>query len=121
MADHPVEAHEYLLRDMRERLDHLEAQVQDLMQWKAGSVERLNSISDNIATLKDLMERYTTKVEASLERFEKDIADRFTTIEKDIQELKGRPGRKWDDFVRTVTTVLVGLVVGYVFSKLQGG
>ena len=121
MAEHPVEAHEYLLSDMKKRIDDLEYQVADLMQWKAGSEERLKQISEAIVELKRIMENYTKEVKESSASIAKDVAGKFEAIDKDIQELRGRPGRKWDDLMRTLMTVAVGTILGYIFTVILKG
>lgn len=120
MAEHPIEAHEYLLSDLRSRLNFVEDQVHELIQWKAGSEERLKSISEAIVELKKIMENYTKDVKESLAKIAQEMTQRFETIESEVGELKGRSGRKWDDLVRTIMTVAVGALIGY-FMRTIGG
>jgi len=118
MAEHPVEAHEYLLSDLKKRLEYLEDEVQELIKWKAGSEERLRTISEMLAELKRILEGYTSEMKNAMADLVNKIDGRFGEIEKDIQDIKGRPGRRWDDLTRTLITVLVSGAVGYLISLL---
>lgn len=42
-------------------------------------------------------------------------------LEKDVQELKDKPAKRWDTLVTALITTTIGLIVGFIVGKLLGG
>ena len=121
MDEHPVAKHEFQLQDHEERISKLEEQMLDLLNFKAAMGEQSKTIFTVIGEIKILLEKYTTEMRQAMKDLGSNLNTRINKIEKDLEELKGRSGRKWDSVGQTVITVLISLVVGYIFAVITKG
>lgn len=120
-GEHPVEAHTYQLNDHERRLRDLEDQVQEMQIVLSASEEKTKTIFKVLDEVKVLLEKYTTEMRKAMMDLATAFNTRMDTLEKDVKELQGRPARKWDAMVQGAITAIVGLLVGYLWGKIQNG
>lgn len=120
-GEHPVEAHMYQLNDHERRIRELEEQVQDILVAQSASDEKTRTIFKVLDEVKVLLEKYTTEMRKAMLDLGIAFNTRMDTLEKDVKDLQGRSGRKWDTMVQGALTVLIGLVLGYFFALITGG
>lgn len=88
------------------RLTVVEARCESL----AGNVEALEKRQDALDSLTAAVAALSVKEE----RVEKDVKE----IKIDVKNLASKPATMWDKFVATLISVLVGGIVGYLFSSI---
>lgn len=120
-GEHPVEAHTYQLNDHERRLRDLEEQVQEMQIVLSASEEKTKTIFKVLDEVKALLEKYTTEMRKAMMDLATAFNTRMDTLEKDVKELQGRPARKWDAMVQGAITAIVGLLIGYLWGKIQNG
>jgi len=57
-------------------------------------------------------------IEEKMENLEKTIDKKFEAITKDINELKMKPAKRWDNLTNVLITLIVGAIFGIVLSQL---
>lgn len=120
-GEHPVEAHTYQLSDHERRLRDLEDQVQEMQIVLSASEEKTKTIFKVLDEVKVLLEKYTTEMRKAMMDLATAFNTRMDTLEKDVKELQGRSGRKWDSMIQGAITVIVGIIIGYFFTMLTTG
>jgi cell division protein FtsB len=40
------------------------------------------------------------------------------TLTSEVEELKDKPGERWDDLVNKVIAAIVGIIIGFIFSQI---
>lgn len=121
MADeHPVAKHEFQLQQLDGRVADLENQVQDLLNFRSATAEQAKTLFNTVAEIKEIISEYTKELKGAMESLAKQLNARMDELEKDMKDIKERPGRKWDDLMRTIGTVVVSLVMGYIFGVITG-
>ena len=109
--------HEFQLEDLGQRVSCLEDRMKDMEVYQSAAQEQSKTIFMVLDELKVMLTKYTTDMKEAMFVMSKNISERLDSMEKDVQELKGRNGRKWDQAMTTLFTVLVTAVVTYIFSK----
>lgn len=120
-GEHPVEAHTYQLNDHERRIRELEEQVQELRVAQSASDEKTRTIFKVLDEVKVLLEKYTTEMRKAMMDLSASFNMRMDTLEKDVKDLQGRSGRKWDSMIQGAITVIVGIIIGYFFTMLTTG
>ncbi len=93
-------------------LDH-ERRLTEAEQRSRSNTKRLDVVEKWQADFGDLIS--TVKVLADREaRVEKDVGE----IKETVQEIKAKPGKRWETVVEKVIFTAVGAVVAYIFVKL---
>lgn len=73
-----------------------------------------------LKNLEGMMENFRT-VQASMEKMEAIMQSTLVEIEKQgkrLERLESRDGEMWRKVVGHITTTVVGLVIGYMFTRL---
>lgn len=92
--------------DIEHRLTH----VEDLSKEHTHRLDDLEKRQDNLDELVS-----TVKVLAVREEnVESDVKE----IKKDVKELSGKPGKRWDALVSQIITLVVAAVVGFLLAKI---
>ena len=71
--------------------------------------KRQNDLADLVSTVKVLAEKEA--------RVEKDVGE----IKETVEEIKTKPGKKWEGFVEKVALTIVSLVIGFIAAKIGLG
>ena len=51
----------------------------------------------------------------------KNMNSSVSTLTSEVEELKEKPGKRWDSVVDKVIVTIAGLIIGYIFAKLGIG
>jgi len=96
-------------------LEH-EKRLTETEQRSKSNTKRLDTVEKWQADFSDLIS--TVKVLANREeRVEKDVGE----IKEAVQEIKAKPGKRWDGVVDKFIFAIVGAVVTYLLLKLGIG
>lgn len=117
-SEHPVEAHTYQLGDHERRIRELEDAVQAIQIQMSASDEKTKTIFKVLDEVKALLEKYTTEMRKAMMDLAASFNTRMDTLEKDVKDLQGRPGRKWDTAAQAVIVAIIGVIVGAIGSSL---
>jgi hypothetical protein len=109
--------HEFQLEDLGQRVSCLEERMKDMEVYQGAAKEQSKTIFMVLDELKMMLTKYTNDMKEAMFVMSKNISERLDNMEKDVQELKGRNGRKWDQAMMTLLTVLITAAVTYVFSR----
>lgn len=95
--------------------DHKEfrQQIQEMEKEDAKQKERFDRIMDNLAELK----ADTKQVNSQLTIFA-NKADNVDKLERDVEELKGKPGKTWEDVKSKALGWAVALVLAIIAAAL---
>lgn len=96
-------------------LDH-ERRLTEIESRSKSNTKRLDDMEKRQDNLDDLVG--TVKVLADREaRVEKDVGE----IKSSVNELKAKPGKRWDSLVDKIVLTLAAAVVGFILAKLGIG
>jgi predicted nucleic acid-binding Zn-ribbon protein len=96
-------------------LDH-ERRLTEVESRSKSNTKRLDDMEKRQDNLDDLVG--TVKVLADREaRVEKDVGE----IKSSVNELKAKPGKRWDSLVDKIVLTLAAAVVGFILAKLGIG
>lgn len=96
-------------------LDH-ERRLTEVESRSKSNTKRLDDMEKRQDNLDDLVG--TVKVLADREaRVEKDVGE----IKSSVNELKAKPGKRWDSLVDKIVLTLAAAVAGFILAKLGIG
>lgn len=82
-------------------------------QRSKSNSHRIDALERQMTTVNAL----TTSV-ALLEQKVDNIGEKVDSLCKDVKEIKGKPGQKWESLVSTVLKILVSAAVGFLLAKI---
>lgn len=104
----PCENHEEIIRRLSEhdtRLDSIEITMQKVQIGCAAKDEQIKTIFIILAEIKQMLKDYTVEMKLAI-----------TALAKDVETMKGRPGRFFDGAVTAAIAAIVGAVVMYAIK-----
>lgn len=91
-------------------IEHRLTQVEDMSKDNTRRLDDLERRQDNLDELVG-----TVKVLAVREEnVESDVKE----IKKDVKELAGKPGKRWDTLVSQIITIVVAAVLGFLLARI---
>ena len=95
-----------------------EDQLQKILENQARMDERINTLFEQVADLKNLTET-VQRLAITLER--QGVALQSTErkvdgVKADVDEIKAKPGKRWDSAVGTVIAVIITAIVTYALT-----
>ena len=96
-------------KDIEHRLTEVEGRSKSNAHRLEDLERRQDNLDDLVSTVKVLADREA--------RVEDDVSE----IKNDVKEMKDKPGKKWESFVEKVALTIVGLVLGYLATKIGLG
>ncbi len=100
--------------------EQLTAKVLELDERSIRHTEQLKSAFiriDELHALTDSVHRMATAMEVLMSA-QKSTEKKVDTLSRDMEEIKQKPARRWEDSVRTVIEIVLAAVVGYVLLKM---
>lgn len=94
-----------------------------IAQQLAAVEQRAKSNTHQIEDLKkrqDDLDRLVTAM-ATMEQKQTDMESDLKEIKTDVKALTDKPGKRWEQLVGTIITVLVGAVLGVLLAKVGIG
>ena len=121
-GEHPVEAHEFQLKEMSNRLALLEEQMQEMLTYKARSEVEVRTVFKVLDEVKGLLKEYTVEMKKAMA----DLAIQFTTklgqVEADVRSLKAEPGdraqKRWELVLSDIIKLCVAAFFGFAIKGL---
>ena len=74
---------------------------------------------DDVEKRQDNLDKLVVSVEA-LAIKEQNVENDVKEIKTDVKSLTNAPAKRWESFVTSLISVVLGAVVGYIFSQLKG-
>lgn len=66
------------------------------------------------------LEELTSTVKVLAVR-EENVENDVKEIKNDVKTLTGKPGQRWEKIIETITTIVVGALVGFFLAKIGLG
>lgn len=95
--------------DHEKRLTETESRSKSNTKRLDEMEKRQNDLADLVSTVKVLAEKEA--------RVEKDVGD----IKEAVEDIKSKPGKRWEGIVEKTITTLVGLLIGFLAAKIGLG
>lgn len=100
--------------------EELTTRVVDLEERVARHSEQIktcfNQITD-IKTMTECVHRLATSVE-TLALEQKSTKEKLDNLSDDVEEIKNKPARRWEEIVGKAIAALVGGLIGFALSKI---
>ena len=100
--------------------EELTKRVVDIDERLVRQEEHIKSITDrmnNIDTLTDSVHKMATSLEV-LTNTQKSTEKKLDGLSKDVEEIKEKPAKNWENTVRTVFELVLAAVVTFVLVKM---
>lgn len=81
------------------RLDKLEVQT-----------DSINELAQSVVKMAEAQKNQTEKIQ--------ELKDDVKSIDRKVENLESKPGKKWDKAVDYIICAILGLIVGYVFKGI---
>ena len=94
------------------QLDH-EKRISSLETSIKGAFSRMNHIEENQKILTDM----NANIKVIAERYT-ELNKKFDKVETDLEELKGKPGKRYEQLVSLIMTVIISGVLGAFIKSL---
>ena len=94
-----------LLREIREEQIAQREQIKTLFKQQA-DIKELTEIVHKLATSVQLMSQKQGNIE-----------DKLDSINGDVEEIKSKPAKRWDNVVTVIITAIVTAVITYALTK----
>jgi len=105
VGDHMPDQYETDLKDVQLSMTRLEAKFETLCE----SVSNLQKLSESVNKLATSVELQTQKLNAHDES--------IRTLKTDVQELKLKPAKRWDNVISILISVVVTALFTYALTK----
>lgn len=103
--------------------EELTSRVEDLGERVTRHTEQIKTAFNQISELKAISEsihKLATSVEL-LAHDQKDIGKKVDGLVEDVDEIKDKPGKRWDSVVGIVITVVVTAAVTFALARIGLG
>ena len=100
--------------------EELTKRVVDIDERLVRQEEHIKNITDrmnNIDTLTDSVHKMATSLEV-LTNTQKSTEKKLDGLSKDVEEIKEKPAKNWENTVRTVLELVLAAVVTFVLVKM---
>lgn len=95
-------------------------EIQQVREMLAAQKEQIKTLYARIAEQKTLTES-VHKLAITLERLtlaQKSTAEKVDDLTCDVEEIKNKPAKKWDNAVSLIMTVVITAVVTYALTRI---
>jgi len=91
-------------------IEHRLTQVEDETKNNTHRLDEMEKRQDDLDELVSTVKVLAVREEA----VESDVKE----IKRDVKELTGKPGKRWDSLVSQIITLVVAAVVGFLLAKI---
>jgi hypothetical protein len=94
--------------------------VSELKEWRGRAEEQHRSMERRIGNTEKIVEGLRTIAEAvntTGSRVDM-MGERVDKIATDVEEIKNRPAKRWEDILQKILLTAAGIVVGWLLKKL---
>ena len=117
-GDHPIEAHEFQIENLQDRVSDLEGQMQDLLSFKARSEIEVKTIFRVLEEVKAMLKEYTVEMKGALAELTLQFNTKMGKVEEDVNKLRREPGEvakiRWETMLREGLKYAIILGLGYL-------
>ena len=95
-------------------------EIQQVREMLAAQKEQIKTLYARIAEQKTLTES-VHKLAITLERLtlaQKSTAEKVDDLTCDVEEIKNKPAKKWDNAVSLIMTIVITAVVTYALTRI---
>jgi len=119
-GDHPIEAHEFQIENLQDRVSDLEGQMQDLLSFKARSETEVRTIFRVLEEVKAMLKEYTVEMKGALAELTLQFNTKMGKVEEDVNKLRREPGEvakiRWETMLREGLKYAIILGLGYLIG-----
>ena len=119
-GDHPIEAHEFQIENLQDRVSDLEGQMQDLLSFKARSEIEVKTIFRVLEEVKAMLKEYTVEMKGALAELTLQFNTKMGKVEEDVNKLRREPGEvakiRWETMLREGLKYAIILGLGYIIG-----
>lgn len=95
---------------MELKFEHRLTEVEERSKSNTKRIDELKERQDNFADL-------VSSVKVLAEREER-VEDDVKEIKNDVKSLTSKPGKRWDNLVNQIITILVAAIAGFILAKI---
>ena len=121
-GEHPVEAYEFQVENLQDRVSDLEGQMQDMLSFKAKSETEVMTIFKVLEEVKTMLKEYTVDMKGAIAELTMHFNTKMDRVESDMNKLRSEPGEtakaRWETML---TEGIKYAVIGFVGFLLAGG
>ena len=97
----------------------IDAKLEQIIYAQATIIQRLNDSDRRLGDLERLTESVNTLALTTrdLVNSQNSLSGCVATLRTDVDDLKSKPGRRWDGLMATVTTVAASAFITYLLTR----
>ena len=106
-----------MLASLRREVDGHEIRLRTVELVSAKREEQMRGLYENVGAIKELLAQQTQRLETMLDNFDKRIGETLKDMDIRLKNLEGADGKKWQQAVWVVFSLVVGAIVGTLFGR----
>ena len=119
-GEHPIEAHEFQIENLQDRVSDLEGQMQDLLSFKAKSETEVRTIFRVLEEVKAMLKEYTVEMKGAIAELTMHFNTKMDRVEADVNKLRREPGEtakvRWETMLREGIKYAVVAFAGFLIA-----
>ena len=116
-AAHSVDQHTEQLSGLRRDVDDHEVRLRAVELVSTKREEQVRGLYENVGAIKELLAQQMIKLESMVTNFDTKIQERLDKIDQRLKALEMADGKKWQNAVWVVFSLVAGAIVGTIFGK----
>lgn len=118
--EHPVREHERRFNELKESQKDHEKRIRSLEEASVKRDEQIKQIFIAVGEIKQLVASALTEMKKDTIKTSEDMKAIIKPLSDDIEVLKEKPRKKWEDFqgivLAAIVTGIIGLLIGLFFG-----
>lgn len=115
MDAHQIAGHTEQLTTLRRDVDDHEVRLRAVELVSTRREEQVRGLYENVGAIKELIAQQTAKLEIMVSTFETKIQESLKDIDDRLKTLETADGKKWQQAVWIVFSLVAGAVAGSIF------
>ena len=115
MDAHSIAGHTEQLTTLRRDVDDHEVRLRAVELVSTRREEQVRGLYENVGAIKELIAQQTAKLETMVSTFETKIQESLKDIDDRLKTLETADGKKWQQAVWVVFSLVAGAVAGSIF------
>lgn len=117
MSEHLVAQYTEQLAGLRRDLDDHEVRLRAVELISTRREEQVRGLYENVGAIKELLSQQAVRLEAMVSNIDNKLAERLEKFEERLKELESADGKKWQQAVWIVFSLVAGAIAGTLFGK----
>lgn len=116
-SEHPIASHTEQLVTLRRDVDDHEERIRKVETTSTKREEQVKGLYENVGAIKELLSQQAVRLEAMMSNIDNKLAERLEKFEERLKELESADGKKWQQAVWIVFSLVAGAIAGTLFGK----